>query len=238
VKSLPAQASLTDAEFLLRGAPGELATWTRSWTGWRTGWCVVMIIAGAGLYGLAMGIWRAPLQAFYVALKLPIILLLTAVGNSLINAMVAPLLGVNISLAQSFRAVLSSFAIAGVILGGFSPIAGFLAVASPPLGAEQSDRWMAYSVIMLSHVAAIAFAGIMANARLYGLLCELGGSTQAAPRVLFTWLTVNLLLGSQLSWNLRPFIGSPHLPVEFIRPNAFEGNFFEAVFRSFLRLFQ
>jgi LmbE family N-acetylglucosaminyl deacetylase len=38
-----------------------------------------------------------------------------------------------------------------------------------------------------------------------------------AWRVISAWLAANLFLGSQLSWILRPFIGSPGLPVEFLR---------------------
>ena len=42
---------------------------------------------------------------------------------------------------------------------------------------------------------------------------------------------------NQLVWILRPFIGLPNLPVEFLRPNAFQGNFFETVFHSVIELF-
>jgi hypothetical protein len=75
----------------------------------------------------------------------------------------------------------------------------------------------------------IAFAGIAANVRLLQLLRSLSGSASVARKVLFAWLAGNLLLGSQLAWNLRPFVGAPFLPVEFLRPNAFEGNFFETL---------
>ena len=51
-------------------------------------------------------------------------------------------------------------------------------------------------------------------------------------RVLFAWLAGNLVFGSQLSWILRPFIGSPALPVQFLRLDAFNGNFFETLFHS------
>jgi hypothetical protein len=53
---------------------------------------------------------------------------------------------------------------------------------------------------------------------------------------MLAWLTVNLFLGAQLVWNLRPFIGAPELSEQFLRPNALEGNFYEAVGKSFLRL--
>ncbi len=66
---------------------------------------------------------------------------------------------------------------------------------------------------------------------------RMAGDAVIANRILSAWLAVNLLLGSQLSWNLRPFIGSPDLPVEFLRATAFRGNFFENVFRSLSLLF-
>jgi hypothetical protein len=50
------------------------------------------------------------------------------------------------------------------------------------------------------------------------------------------WLAGNLFFGSQLTWILRPFIGAPGLPVEFVRATAFKGNFYETVFHSLMRL--
>jgi hypothetical protein len=40
-----------------------------------------------------------------------------------------------------------------------------------------------------------------------------------------------------LSWILRPFIGSPDLPLQFLRPDALHGNFYENVFHTFTGLF-
>jgi PAS domain S-box-containing protein len=70
------------------------------------------------------------------------------------------------------------------------------------------------------------------------LLAQLGGSRAVALRVQFAWLAGNLFLGSQLSWILRPFIGTPTLPVEFFRDEALKGNFFEAVLHSLQQIFQ
>jgi hypothetical protein len=93
-----------------------------------------------------------------------------------------------------------------------------------------------YTVIQLTHVAVIAFAGVTANLRLLQLLRELSGNVTVARRVLFAWLAGNLFFGSQLSWILRPFIGSPGLEVEFLRKTAFQGNFYETVFQSVVSL--
>jgi predicted neutral ceramidase superfamily lipid hydrolase len=212
---------------LLRGDQGREAVERAESSRWLP--YLAVIVLGAGLFGAAVGSWRAPLQSLYTALKLPLILLLTSLGNGLLNAMLAPLLGVNLSLRQSLLAVLMCFTIAAVILGAFSPLLCFLIWNTPSLAPGEATNASAHSLVLLCETGIIAFAGIAANVRLLQLLRELSGSASAARKVLFAWLAGNLLLGSQLAWNLRPFVGSPYLEVEFLRPNAFEGNFFEAV---------
>jgi len=221
---------------LLRGEPESITAWIERPTAGRVLLYVAVIFVGAGLFGAAMGCWRAPTQALYTAMKFPLILLLTTLGNALLNAMLAPLPGLNISLRQSLLAILMSFTIAAAILGSFSPLMLFLVWNLPPLSTEAQISSTAYSVIQLSQVAAIAFAGVAAHVRLLQLLRRLSGSAAVARRVLCAWLLGNLFLGAQLTWILRPFIGSPHLPVEFLRPNAFEGNFYETVFRALQHL--
>jgi hypothetical protein len=44
------------------------------------------------------------------------------------------------------------------------------------------------------------------------------------------WVVVFGLVGSQMSWMLRPFIGNPNSPFTLLRPR--ESNFFEAVFEK------
>ena len=219
---------------LLRGETETISAWSGQWSPRRFAAHIAVIVIGAGFYGSAMGWWSAPEQALFVAVKFPLILLLAALGNALINGMLAPLLGLNIPFRQSFSAVVMSFAITSAILGAFSPIIAFIVWNAPPMTAGVSD--INYSAIMLAHVAIIAFAGVTGNVRLFQLLVKLGGRA-AALRVLGAWLAGNLLLGSQLSWNLRPFIGSPTLPVEFFRQNALHGNFFEAVFHALRQIF-
>ena len=51
---------------------------------------LAIILGGAGLFGAALGSWRAPVQALYTAIKLPLILLVISLGNGLLNAMLAP----------------------------------------------------------------------------------------------------------------------------------------------------
>ena len=37
----------------------------------------LIILIGAGLYGATLGLWRGPLQAFYTAIKFPLVIFLT-----------------------------------------------------------------------------------------------------------------------------------------------------------------
>src|SRR4051812_37080027 len=205
----------SDISILLRGEPTALRAWIESWDRHRLLFCLAIIFAGAGLYGAAMGWWRDPRQGLFVAIKFPLIILLTTLGNALLNAMLAPLLGLNLNLRQAFHAILMSFTIASAILGSFSPLMAFLVWNSPPLSANMRVSTGTYIAIQLTHVAVIAFAGIAGNLRLAQLLRQFSGNQATARRVLLAWLAGNLLFGSQLSWILRPFIGSPGLEIEF-----------------------
>jgi hypothetical protein len=216
---------------LLQGGTGTLVDWTARFELRRLRFQVCVIVAGAGLYGAAMGWWRDPLQALFVGIKFPLILLLTALGNALLIGMLAPLLALNISFRQSMLSILMSFAIAGTILGAFAPLALFLVWNAPPMipGVESTA---AYEFIKLLHVIVIGFAGIASNVRLFQLLTRLAGCKRIVQRVLFAWLAVNLFLGSQLTWLARPFIGAPYRPVVFLRDNALWSNFYENIFRA------
>ena len=232
----PAAVNSPWVTVLLRGEPESLQAWLERWDLRRAILCISIIFAGAGLYGAAMGYWRAPLQGAFVAIKFPLIILLTTVGNALLNAMLAPLLGLNLGLRQSFFAILMSFTIASAILGAFSPLLAFVIWNAPPLAAG-AQQWRAtYNSILLLQVVVIAFAGVAANLRLVQLLRRLSRDAAIAHRVLFAWLAGNFFFGSQLTWILRPFIGSPGLPVEFVRQEAFHGNFYETVFQSLIYL--
>src|SRR5260221_9697593 len=110
---------------LLRGEPDSLRAWVEQRDARRVAFCFSVIAIGAGLYGAAMGWWRSPLQALYVAIKFPLIIVLVTLGNALLNAMLAPLLGLNIGLRQTFMAILMSFTILAAILGAFSFLVAF-----------------------------------------------------------------------------------------------------------------
>ena len=201
---------------------------------WFIGYSVAIVL-GSSAYGATIGLWRSPLQSIFTAIKFPLLIFLTCIGNGAVNGMLAQVLGSGLSFRQTAFAILMSFGVASLILGGFSPITLFILYNAPPLGSERAI--VGHSVMLLIHVFVIAFAGVIAHRRLLGLLQKVSGHDRTARAVLFSWLAGNLFLGAQLAWNLRPFIGSPKLAVQFLRDDPLRGNFYEAVWRAFRHLF-
>lgn len=56
--------------------------------------------------------------------------------------------------------------------------------------------------------------------------------------VLGDWLVLALLVGCQMAWMLRPFLGEPSLPFTFPRMRRGELNFYTAVLALARRLLQ
>jgi hypothetical protein len=220
----------------LRAGPVQQRDWIRCGRRRLMAYCTAAIVLGAGVYGAAMGSWRDPLQALYTAIKLPLAILLTTLGNGLLNGMLAPLLGLNVTFRQSLVMVLMSFAVMALILGSLSPVALFVVWNTPPLTNGTSLSSLEYGVLQLTLAGFVAFAGVWGNARLVPLLRNWAGSGTAAYRVLFGWLAVNLFLGNQICWVLRPFIWDPAGPVRFIGREYLRGSFFETVFEAGRRL--
>ncbi len=196
--------------------------------------CAAWMVVGAGLYGASIGLWRAPLQSLFVAIKFPLLIAATTILNALLNGMLAKLLGLPISFRQCVLAIMISFALLSVILGALTPLSLFVLYNLPAMGS--ADAGVAHAAMIVTHVIVIATAGLIANLRLYRLLSSLCGNSGQASRVLSAWLAGNMFLGCQLSYNLRPFFGTPDLEVAFLRDNPFDGSFYEALYHLVLRL--
>lgn len=220
---------IDDLATLCRADPRVLATWFEQDLA-KIQTCLFWLIIGCSLYGASIGLWRAPLQSVYVSIKFPLLFLLTAIGNIIINGILAQLLGAKISFRQSFLAVIMSFTLIAVILGAMTPLSFFLTYNLPPMdNSPLAER--AHALVLLINVVLIATAGFIGNLHLFSLLKHICGNALKAKQILFTWLGVNLFLGCQLSWNLRPFFGTPSLDVRFLRDDPFNGSFYEAIFR-------
>jgi hypothetical protein len=220
----------------LRAEPGRFYEWVMCQQNRLVGFCIVAIVVGAGSYGAATGCWRNPTQALYTGIKLPLVMLLTTLGNGLLNGLLAPLLGLNATFRQTLTVVLMSFAITSIVLGALSPVAWFIVWNAPPLTGRTNISSPEYAMLQLTLAAFVALAGVIGNVRLIPLLQQWTGRTAIAHNVLLAWLAGNLFLGSQISWVLRPFIWDANRPVEFIGRDCLQGSFFETIFEAARRL--
>lgn len=187
-----------------------------------------VLVLGCGAYGVAMGLWRSPLQAMSAGLKLPAMFLATAALTAALDVVLCGLLRARIRPMQALTASVLAMAILGSMLGSLAPVAAFVALQlAPPEGALSvaTSHWL-----LTGHVLVLGVAGIVAVGRLAGLLDALIPDPAVSRRVLWSWMLTHGVVGAQLSWVLRPFVGNPTLPVRVLRPAAWEGSFFEAVF--------
>lgn len=217
-----------DWKSLAQGDSPRIAQWLRSsGEASKLGLCLFTIVLGVGVYGASVGLWRAPLMAFYVAVKLPCVIFFTLLVNGLINGMLAQVLASGLSFRQTLQAILMSFAVFALIVGSLSPITMGMALNLPGPGTEGAES--AHRHLLLFHVCLISFAGIVSTGKLFGILRTFTGNPKIARRTLVAWLAGNLFVGAQVGYILRPIFGSPGLEIAFLRPDAMSGNFYETV---------
>lgn len=218
----------------LLASPESLRDWVVTPTWRRLGALVVVIFLGGGVYGFSIGLWRAPLMGAYVGIKFPVLIFLTLGCNALLNGMLGLLLGSGIGFRGSLLALLMSFAVASLILGGLAPVTVFFAtqMSLPDSGASSA----AHAWHLLLHTVLIGFAGTIANLHLYGVLRALVPQRKIARVTLFAWLVGNAFVGAQFAWILRPFFGSPALAIQFLRDEPLRGNFYLGVWQAMDRV--
>lgn len=191
------------------------------------GWMMLLWGCGA-FYGFSLGIWRSPLQGIYTGIKFPLLLSLVILGNALLNTVTAAILGIPMRFRLTLHVLTTCYGVFALVLASCVPVFLFFTFSLPSL--ESADAQQVYRGIVLMHVLLISLAGCGSHIHLFESVVRLCGEKAKARRLMFCWLTANLLLGAQLSWNLRPFFGTPDAPVEFVRENPFDRNFFEAVY--------
>src|SRR6478735_5801473 len=194
--------------------------WLDAPTPRRVAWVAGTACAGLAVYGFTVGYWRAPQMGFFVAVKLPLLIALTLGCNGLLNGLLGLLLGSGLGFRQSLLALLSSFALAALILGSLAPVTLLLAWNIPPPGAANAAT--AHSAYLITHTFLIGFAGITANLHLHRILAVKAPTPAAATVTLLAWLGGNGFLGAQFSWILRPFFGTPSQEVQFLRDHPMQ----------------
>lgn len=184
-------------------------------------------LIGGALYGFVLGWWHGTRLALYVSIKVPLLLLGTAVVTALFNWVFAALAGAPMRLRQTFALTLFPPAIAAIVAASLSPIAWFFSESLPPPGPAQRTL---HNLLYVTHTALIAAAGFAGTLFLRRALVDVcGGNVRRAARIHAAWVCIYAFVAGEMAWALRPFIGSVYLPVVFLRPNALEGNVYEFI---------
>lgn len=164
----------------------------------------------AALFGLAIGVPGGALQAAVSAVKLPLVLLGSA-------GMTLPLLhvacaqaGLRLGPDRLAALVLQSMATASTAMAGLAPLALVVWLSMDLFGGTDPEAlaWYSYRRFVLAIVATGAVGGIVGAVPLLRVV---------PLRAALPWVAGLGLAGLQLSWLVRPVIGSPG-PFVWLRP--------------------
>ena len=221
---------------------------------------VLGVLAGMGIgsYALFRSEARSVAQFFGSAIKVPILFLLTVAVTFPSLYVFNALIGSRLSVLAILRLIVTCLAVALTVLASFAPIVAFFALSTT------SYHFMVLLNVALCAVA--GFLGLSFLLRTLhrltiaaetppvgsvppevpppippassGALDRIEGTQPGANvRAVFRWwIILFALVGCQMAWVLRPFVGNPSLQFTFFR--ARESNFFQSVWQHFISLFQ
>ena len=228
------------------------------------GLAVVIDLLGI-VYGACMGLFSItgsgsgqPMQIAASMLKVPALFLLTLIVTFPSLYVFNALVGSRLRFGPTLRLLVASIAVMLAVLSSIGPIVAFFSLSST------SYSFMVLLNVAVFAIAGILGLGFllqtlqrMTIASVLDVLppdpprpsaatdesqpspLDQLENRQTLPRmrsVFRIWLLVFGLVGAQMGWVLRPFIGSPHAPFAWFR--ARESNFFEAVAQHIQQLFR
>jgi hypothetical protein len=220
------------AQDLLRGAGALLDQVTarrallRGWLG-----LSLLMILSAAAYGAVLGMWHGPRLALYVAIKLPLVLLATSALTVPFSWTGAAVLGLPLRVGQVAVLTFLALAAASLLLAALAPVALLFTLSAPP--PTEAAR-TAHNLLYLLHTAFVGGSGLAGTAALWRGMRSLGWPARTVRTVFFVWIAAFALVGGEVAWALRPFVGSVYKPVVFLREDALDGNVYEFVFTDIL----
>jgi hypothetical protein len=257
------RAWFKDLDRLLGGDLTDVSTLRDQGLGispWRLSACI--IILGMS-YGLCMGMFSVfgvkgptPMQVFASMVKVPLLfyltLLVTLPSLYVFNALV----GSRISLPGVVRLLIASLGVNVTVLASLGPIVAFFSVCTT------SYPFMVLLNVVV--FAAAGFFGLRFLLQTLHRLNVAGSQRATAPTpepgtwsegepagplepvrnrsvsdhvktVFRLWVVVFGLVGAQMGWVLRPFIGNPDMTFSWFRPRG-QSNFFMAILQAISHL--
>ncbi len=183
---------------------------------------IVASMACLFVYGAVLGSTHSALQALSSAVKLPVLFLATTAICAPTLYFFGVLLGSSQTLPQSVCLLLTAITVSAVLLLAFAPVTLFFLLATGN-----------YQFFKLLNVVIFAVVGLRGTRFLsQGMAIVANNAESANSRRTFMrlWVMLYGLVGSQMAWTLRPFVGAPSLPFELFR--SLGGTFFANVIGS------
>ena len=191
---------------------------------------ILFVVIVCSLYGAILAGWRSPRLSLYVALKLPVLFLSTTALVAIFNWMTATALGSGLSFRDTVFLVFASMTIGCWVLLSLVPISLFFMLSGVSAVGTHAQLQYAHNSILITHILILALAGIGGNAALLTGLRQIVKPRCPATGLFILWIVAFAFVGCQMSWILRPFVGSPFYPVAFMRPDCLDRNFYEFIF--------
>lgn len=251
---------IKDLDLLVRGEATRLSALRKGIIDIPSDGLQVGIIILGMIYGLCLGCFTllkaetaSVLQLLSGMVKVPALFLLTLLVTFPSLYIFNALVGSRLSIVALWRLLVAALAVTVTILASLGPIVAFFSVSTT-----------SYSFMLLLNVFVFGLSGLLGLKFLMQSLHRLSlsgptpdqssimksepnadtgalDSPESCPQstevklVFRCWVVVFALVGSQMSWVLRPFLGSPREPFAFFRSR--ESNFFEAVWSHLIHLF-
>jgi hypothetical protein len=185
----------------------------------------------AAAYGAVLGLWHGPRLAAYSAVKLPLVLLLTSLLTIAFSWTAAAVLGLPLRFGQVSVLTFLALAAGSLLLLSLAPIAWIFTICAP---APSPGARTAHNLLYLLHTAAVGGCGIAGTLALWKAMRGLAGNRRTIRTVYAVWVAAYALVGGEVAWALRPFVGSVYMPVIFLRSDALNGNVYEFIVNDIL----
>ncbi len=195
---------------------------------------LLFTICASATYGSTLGIWNSPKMMLYTSIKFPLVVVGSILLVSGLNHLLAHICNAGLQFKQVLTLTLFAMAIMCWILLALLPIIVFFLLTSAGSSGGTAEIQLAHNSVLLLHITCIGSAGIVGVRSLWQGIIELCTTTCNHFALLISWLGSFVFVGCQLSWMLRPFIGSPFYPVHFLRPDALDRNFYEFILMEVL----
>lgn len=196
-----------------------------------TRWLVGASLLCGILYGLCMGLYaasgdtlRGSLQFVSSALKVPSLFLLTLVVTFPSLYVFGALAGIRLGAAQMLRLLVAAITVNLAVVASFGPVTLFFTVFTT------SHAFISLLNVVFFALSGFVSLGFLARAARAVLEAEGmdGATSQRRARLIFrTWIVIYGIVGAQMGWILRPFVGNPKLEFVWFRHHR-ETNFFTA----------